>query len=80
MYPENRKASGRLCWEHVKEVDSMEKENTYLPAQLNELEFMGRVWASIPKELRGSVRKEIMAYIRGFASGVQSAQNLPSST
>ena len=53
----------------------METKTAYTSAQLAYLERMGAALASVPEDKRKNASNEAAAYIRGFASGVQSMQS-----
>ena len=50
----------------------MEQIIVYTPTQLDDLKRMGEALALVPEDKRQSASYEAAAYIRGFASGVQS--------
>ena len=50
----------------------MEQVRSYTPAQMDDLKRMGEALALVPEDKRQSASYEAAAYIRGFASGVQS--------
>ena len=53
-----------------------QKEGVYTPAQLSDLERMGAALAAVPEDKRKNACNEAAAYIRGFASGIQSMQSM----
>ena len=50
----------------------MDTKIIYTPDQIKDLENMGAALATVPENKRVSAINEAAAYIRGFASGVQS--------